>query len=223
VVSAHGVVGSWEDVTEAGSIFLAAAGPVAVGALAAVGWLLFRRGEGRPTTWTLAGWMLFVYGAWVQVAHLVVDPLLGSGGWMEAIDRFPNRGPVRASMVASGLFVAGLIWKETTRSMAFLVGNGPSAVRRARGGVLARSGWMAGSAILAAAAWPAPMARDAWTAALIAIVGWAPVLAAAARVDQRPVPGAPLQVHLSPIFVLAAVLAGAAVVLVIGPGIEIPG
>jgi len=219
-LSAAGVRGDWTGLSDAGYLSLGASGAVANAVLALVGWLWFRRGVGAPTSATAMAWLFFATNAWMATIYLAGSPLLGAGDWMIVIDRFPNRGPLRVSLVVTGFFIAGLVWKETVPSLARLIGNGPAPDRRARAMRFVRTAWLTGGAVAAAAALLSP--SDSGSMVTVALGGtlsttW-PMLIAGRKVGAHPVPGGPLDLERSPWIVAVGLLAGAALIGVLGPG-----
>ena len=220
LVSSTDTRGDWSGLGAPGILAVGVSGSVANLLLAAVGWLLVRRGRGEPTALTALGWLLFAVNAWIPVSYLVVSPLFGFGDWDTVVSAFPNQGPLRASLTVSGLFLAGLLWKETVPSLARTAGGGPAADREARARRLVRTAWLSGGAVALMAAVPSIL-DPGW--ALSIAVGstlgatW-PILPAAGSVGDHPVPGRPLRLERSPWIVAAGLLAGLVLVLIFGPG-----
>jgi hypothetical protein len=183
--------------------------------LALAGWLIYRRGIGAPTGVTALAWLLFTINAWMATVYLIASPLLAFGDWMTLVDLFANRGPFRASLVATGLFISGLVWKETVPSLARVVGNGAAASRRVRGRRLAGVAWLAIGGLAAMAAVPALVGMasgiEATWGALPNVAGTflatVPLLLAGRGVRGHPVPGAALELKRSWWVVAAGVLA----------------
>lgn len=225
LVSSTDTRGDWSGLGERDILLVGVSGSAVNGLLALTGWLFFRRRVGRPSTTALVAWLVFAVNAWIPVSYLVVSPAFGFGDWATIIDQYPNRGPFRASLVVTGLFVAGLLWKETGPSLARLVGNGSSADRSHRARRIARGAWLSGGAVAVVAALFSPL-DTVW--ALSIAVGstlgttW-PMLAAVATVGEHPVPGAPLVVERSWAVVLLGAGAGAVLVGLFGPGVHIGG
>lgn len=222
LISSTDARGDWSGLGPPQMLLVGASGSVVNGLLVLVGWLLVRRGAGRPTAWTAVGWLAFAVNAWIPTTYLVVSPAFGFGDWMTVIRQFPNQGPLRASLAVTGLFVAGLVWKETVPALARGVGGGagPDRIRRARR--LTRVAWASGGAVAVLAALFSPL-EPTW--AIPAAVGstfgttW-PILPAAGRVGEHPVPGSPLDVSRSWGLLVLGGLAGLAFVAVFGPGIR---
>jgi hypothetical protein len=223
LVTSTGFEGYEAGVRNAGALALAASGAVAHAALALVGWMVFRRGVRAPTTSSAVGWIVFVVNAWIPTAYLVVTPLVGLGDWMLLLERFPHVGPMRASAVVTGLFIAGQMWKATADTLARLVGNGPAEARAGRGRVITRSVWVTGGlvAVVAAALDPAGPLRAMPIAAAGTFGSTWPILLAVRSLPGTPVPGAPLRLQRSiPILVLG-VVAALVLVVVFGPGLRL--
>lgn len=214
--------GDWSGLGPPQMLLVGAGGTVANALLALAGWLVVRRGKGRPTTSTAVGWLAFAVNAWIPTTYLVVSSALGVGDWMTVIGQFPNQGPLRASMAVTGVFAAGLVWKETVPSLARTVGGGtgPDRVRRARR--LTRVAWSAGgtTAVVAALLSPLGPIQGVLVAAGTTFGTTWPILAAAGRVDGHPVPGSPLDVSSSWALIAFGTIAGLVLVTVFGPGIR---
>lgn len=223
LVSSTGIAVEWTRLRDGQAIAVGAGGSVVSALLATAGWLVVRRSRGRPGRAALLGWFTFAFNAWLLAAWTVTSPLLGVGGWMAIVDRFANRGPMRASVVAAGLFLLALTWKESPPSLAWLAGNGSAEVRTLRARRLVRTAWATvGIATFAAAAWtPISVGRSVAVVAGV-LLATAPMLAAANRVGEHPVRGLPLSVPRSAaLIMLGAGLAGA-FVLLLGRGV-VPG
>lgn len=225
LISSTDTRGDWSRLGERDILLVGLSGSAVNLLLALAGWLLFRRQAGRPATVALLAWLCFAVNAWMPVSYLVVSPIFGFGDWATIVDAFPNRGPLRASLAATGLFMAGLLWKETVPSLARLVGNGSAAHRRHRAGWLVRVAWAAGGSVAMVASLLSPLALI-WALPIAAgsTLGttW-PILPAADRVGEHPVPGKPLSVPRSwPLIVLGAA-AGVVLLGVFGPGILLDG
>ncbi len=217
--------GDWSGLGEMDVLLVGGSGSAVNGVVAFLAWLVFRRQVGRPSTLALVSWIAFAVSAWIPVSYLVVSPAFGVGDWATIIDQFPNRGPLRASLSATGLFVAGLLWKETKASLARLVGNGSSADRTVRARRIVRYAWLAGGCSAVAAALFSPL-TPLWAVGIAAGstfgTTW-PLLPAADSVRETPVPGAPLVVPRSWVVVGLGVLAGAGLIGVFGPGLRLAG
>jgi hypothetical protein len=216
-----GLQGDWVGLSDAGYVALGVSGSVASAILALAGWRVAQRGVGSPTVLAATGWLVFAVNAWVPTVHLVLSPLLEFGDWTAIIGRFPNRNPLRASLIVTGLFIAGLVWKETVPSLARVIGNGNAVDRRARALRFVRAAWLASGVVVGVAALlgPGPPA----VAVGVALGGtWGsmwPILVAGRRVGGHPVPGDPLRLRRSlPVIAIGLVVAAAFVVL-LGPGI----
>jgi len=222
VVSSTGVEGYWSMLRNAGWVLLGVSGSAANAFVAACGWLFFRRSVGRPGTGSLVGWSIFVVNAWVPTLYLIASPALGFGDWMDVLSRFAALGPVRVSAVVTGLFVAGILWKGTTQTLALLVGGGPSKVRTSSARRLTRTLWIAGGVVAVAAGLFAPTGalRGAGIAFGSTIASTWPLLLAAERVGDTPVPGLPLLVPRSTLLIAGAFVLGLAFVSILGPGLR---
>lgn len=225
LVSATDAMGDWSGLGQTDVLLVGISGSVANGIMALVSWLLFRRSvAGRsPSTMALVAWIAFAVNAWIPVSYLVVSPALGFGDWATIIDQYPNRGPLRASLSVTGLFIAGLVWKETGPSLARLVGNGSSADRTARAVRIVRAAWLTGGGVAVLAALFSPL-HPPWAIGIA--VGstfgttW-PLLPAAGTVTETPVPGSPLTVPRSWLVVALGLTAGGVLVGVFGPGLRL--
>lgn len=215
-----GLGGDWAGLGEVATVAVGVSGSLANAALALVGWLVFRRGVGAPTTTTALGWLVFAVNAWIPASYLVVSPLFAFGDWAAIVSVFPNQGPLRASLTVTGLFVAGLVWKETVPSLARAVGGGAAPDRRARASRIVRTAWLSGGLVALLASLLSPVGV-AWAVpiALASTLGttW-PLLLSAGKVGEHPVPGAPLRLRRSSWLIAAGALAGLALVAVLGPG-----
>lgn len=215
-----GLGGDWAGLGEMATVAVGLSGSLANAALALVGWLVFRRGVGAPTTTTALGWLVFAVNAWIPTSYLVVSPLLAFGDWAAIVSVFPNQGPLRASLTVTGLFVAGLLWKETVPSLARAVGGGSGPDRRARASRIVRTAWLSGGLVALLTSllsplgvvWAVPVAAGSTLG-----VTW-PLLPAAGKVGEHPVPGAPLRLGRSSWLIVAGALAGLVFVTVFGPG-----
>lgn len=225
LVSSTDTRGDWSSLGERDVLLVGISGSAVNGFVALMSWLLFRRQVGRPRTLALAAWLGFAIGAWIPVSYLVVSPIFGFGDWTTIVDQFPNRGPLRASLAVTGLFVAGLLWKETKSSLARLVGNGSSADRTSRARRIVRAAWIAGGSVAVVAALFSPL-DPRWAVGIAAGstfgTTW-PVLRAVDAVAETPVPGAPLVVRRSWVVVVLGAAAGAALVGIFGPGLRLAG
>lgn len=222
LVTSTGFDGYWSGFRNAGVLALWTSGSLAHVVLAVLGWTVFRRGGREPGTWTAVGWIFFAVNAWIPTAYLIVTPLAGIGDWMPVLERFRQVGPMRASAVVTGLFIAGQLWKETGSSLARLVGNGAADVRRRRARMITRVTWTAGGllAVAAAALDPAgPLLAVPIAAAGTFGSTW-PILAAARAVPETPVPGAPLRLERSAAVIAAGLVAALLLVVVFGPGVR---
>lgn len=215
-----GLGGDWAGLGEVATVTVGASGSLANAALALIGWLVFRRGVGAPTRTTALGWLVFAVNAWIPTSYLVVSPLLAFGDWAAIVSVFPNQGPLRASLTVTGLFVAGLLWKETVPSLARAVGGGSAPDRRARASRIVRTVWLSGGlvALLASLLSPLGMAWAVPVAAGSTLGATWPLLPAAGKVDEHPVPGAPLRLRRSSWLIVAGALAGLVFVAVFGSG-----
>ncbi|MDE0897716.1 MAG: hypothetical protein OSA81_01745 [Longimicrobiales bacterium] len=218
-----GLQGDWSGLSDAGYVALGVSGSVASGILALVGWRLAQRGVGSPTMVAVTGWLLFAVNAWLPTVHLVLSPLLEFGDWMAIIDRFPNRNPLRASLIVTGLFISGLVWKETVPSLARVIGNGNAMDRRARALRLVRAAWLATGVVAGVAALLGPDPRAALLA--VALAGtWGsmwPILVAGRRVGGHPVPGDPLRLRRSLPVIAGGIVVAVAFVVLLGSGIPL--
>lgn len=223
LISSTDTRGDWSGLSANDILLVGVSGSAVNAVLAGVGWLVFRRGVGKPTTGTALAWLTFAVNAWIPTTYLVVSPAFGFGDWATIIAEFPNRGPLRASLAVTGLFVAGLLWKGTVATLARLVGNGPKESRRLQASRLVRTAWLAGGAVAVAASLLSPLDLT-WAVPIAAgsTLGttW-PILAAADRVAEHPVPGSPLDLRRSISVLLGGALAGLVLVLVFGPGIRL--
>jgi len=223
LVSSTDSRGDWSGLGELQVLLVGVSGSAMNWALALLGWLGFRRGVGRPTVATLVAWLVFAVNAWIPTFYLVVSPALGFGDWATIVAEFPNRGPLRASLTVTGVFIAGLLWKETVPSLARLVGNGARSDRVARARRIVRGAWATGGAVAVCASLLSPLALS-WAVpiAVGSTLGttW-PLLPASARVGEHPVPGAPLRVPRSLPVIVAGALAALLLVGLFGPGIRL--
>lgn len=217
LVSSTGLVLDWSRLRDDEVIVAAAGASVASSLLAISGWLLVRRSRGRPANGAVVGWLLFSFNGWLVSAWMVVSSIVGVGGWMAIVDRFANRGPLRASVVAAGLFVLALVWKESVPSLAWMIGNGNAEIRRARARFVTRVAWSSAALVTAAAAAWTPISglRSALVVGGL-LLATAPMMAAAGGVGEHPVRGEALSVPRSwPMIVLGL---GAAVLFVLTLG-----
>ncbi|MDX1493625.1 MAG: hypothetical protein R3253_06185 [Longimicrobiales bacterium] len=225
LISSTDTRGDWSQLSERDVVLVGLSGSAVNALLALIGWLVARRHMGRPTTVTLLAWLFFAVNAWMPVSYLVASPVFDVGDWATIVDAFPNRGPLRASLAATGLFTAGLLWKETVPSLARLVGNGSAVDRRLRAERLVRVAWGAGGSIAVVAALFSPLALS-WALPIAAgsTLGttW-PMLPAADRVGQHPVPGAPLSVSRSWTIIVLGAVVGMVLAGVFGPGVDLGG
>lgn len=214
--------GDWAALGERDTLLVGVSGSAVNGAMALLGWLVFRGQAGRPGTLALVAWLAFAVNAWIPVSYLVVSPTSGFGDWATIVDVFPNRGPLRASLTVTGLFVAGLLWKETKASLARLVGNGSSTDRASRARRVVHYAWGAGGAVAVVAALfgPSSLAWAIGSAAGSTFGATWPLLPAAHTVVEQPVPGSPLVVDRSWPVVLLGFMAAAVLIGVFGPGIR---
>lgn len=219
-----GLGGDLAGLGEVATVAVGVSGSLANAALALVGWLVFRRGVGAPTTTTALGWLVFAVNAWIPTSYLVVSPLFAVGDWAAIVSVFPNQGPLRASLTVTGLFVAGLLWKETVPSLARAVGGGTASDRRERASRIVRTAWLGGGLVALLASLSSPLSGWAVPIALASTLGttW-PLLPAAGKVGEHPVPGAPLRLRRSPWLIVSGVLAGLLLVAVFGPGVRLGG
>jgi hypothetical protein len=222
-VSSTGVEGSWSAFRNAGWVLYGISGSLANAAIALGGWVFFRRSSTPPGTKAVAGWAFFAINAWIPTLYLIASPALGFGDWMAVADRFAARGPVRASAALTGVFIAGLLWRATCDSLARLVGNGSREDRARRATRLVRIVWVASGAVALAAGVYSPegLLRGAAIGAGTTLGGTWPILLAARRVGDTPVPGGPLEVRRSPGLILAGTLAAMSFIAYLGPGLRI--
>ena len=222
LVSSTGTRGDWSTLGAPGILAVGVSGSLANLVLAVSGWTVARRGRGAPTAVTALGWLLFAVNAWIPVTRLVVSPALDIGDWSTVVSAFPAQGPLRASLTVAGLFLVALLWKETAPSLARTVGGGSRAGREARARRLVRAAWLSGGVIALVASLLGPLDAS-WAVAVGAgsTLGttW-PILPAAARVTEHPVPGRPLRLPRTPWLLLAGTIAGLVLVLVFGPGLR---
>lgn len=222
LVSSTDTRGDWSGLGQLEILIVGASGSVVNGLVALGGWLVLRRAAGRPTVATLLGCLTFTINGWIPTTYLVVSPLLGFGDWTTVIEAFPNRGPLRASAVATSLFVVGVLWRATVESLSRLVGNGAAVDRHRRAVRIVRTVWASGGLVSILAALFSPLALT-WSVPIAAgsTLGttW-PLLPAADRVAEHPVPGAPLTVPRSWPVIAAGALAGLVLVAVFGPGVR---
>jgi hypothetical protein len=222
LVSAIGVEGYWSTLRNAGWFFLATGGSMAQGLLALGGWLVFRRAAGTSHVTALTGWALFAVNAWMPTMLLVASPALGFGDWMDLLQRFASLGPIRVSATVTGLFVAGLLWKGTCETLARLVGGGASGPRTERAVRVTTSVWLGCGLVAGAAGALAPSGPGVGMAIAL---GWSlgsvwPILVAARRVGERPVPGPPLDVAWNGALVTLTVMVAVLFVGFLGPGVR---
>lgn len=223
LVTSTVVAGDWSRLSEIEFALFGASGALANVALAVLGWSMVRRQAGRPGLTAVVGWLMFALNGWMGVGYLIISPALGFGEWMEVLESFPNRGPARVSMVVTGVFVAGLLWRGTVVTLTRVVGNGASARRAARAAALTRIPWLAGGLLAATAALLAP--AEALTGLAVALgttlgTTW-PMVVAASRIAELPVPGLPLKLPRSwPILAISALVV-TAFVLVLGRGVDL--
>lgn len=195
-------------------------GSVVGAVLAVAGWLVVRRERGRPGPAALVGWCFFSFNAWLVAAWTIASPLLGVGGWMTIVDRFANRGPLRASIIAAGLFLCALAWKESAPSLAWTTGNGKKHVRNQRARTLTHTAWVAAAVVvMGAAAWsPISSLRSIQVAAGV-LAATAPMMLVARRVGEHPVRGEALALARSPFVIVLALCAAGLFIGVLGRGI----
>lgn len=225
LVSSTGTRGDWSMLGELDVLLVGVSGSAVNTLMALAGWLTLRRYLGRPSTGGVVAWLLFAVNGWVPAVYLVTSPLLGFGDWATIVAEFPNRGPLRASLTVTGLFICGLLWKETRASLARLVGNGSRADRGRRARRLVRLAWASGGAVALAASLVSPheLGRSVPIAVGSTLGATWPILPAAGRVGEQPVPGAPLNVPRSWPLVGIGALAGIVFVAVLGPGLRLGG
>jgi hypothetical protein len=223
MVSSTGVEGSWSAFRNAGWVLYGVSGTFANAVLALGGWIVFRRSVGTRATAALVGWAFFAVNAWIATMYLIASPTFGFGDWMAVLDRFAARGPVRASAAITGLFIAGLLWQETGTSLARLVGNGSVEDRTRRAAVLTRVIWLASGVIAIAGGLyaPAGWARGAAIGMGTTLGSTWPILLAARRVGEKPVPGTPLEIPRSPGVIVAGAIAASGFIALLGPGLRI--
>lgn len=239
LISSTDTRGDWSGLGEMDVLLVGVSGSAMNGLISLSAWLAFRglarrrrelasvrHGGGStagPTVVALIAWLAFVVNAWIPVSYLVVSPTFGFGDWATIVDQFPNRGPLRASLAVTGLFIAGLLWKETKTSLARLVGNGSSARRTMRASRIVRAAWLGGGSLAVVAAMLSPL--DLLWALGIGVgstfgTTW-PLLLAVDSVAEHPVPGGPLHVPRSWMVVALGAMAGAVLVGVFGPGLHL--
>ncbi|MDX1646010.1 MAG: hypothetical protein R3304_02605 [Longimicrobiales bacterium] len=223
LISSTDTRGDFSELGPPGLVWTAVSGSLANVVLAGLGGLGFRRGAGAPGPWTAVLWLMFAVNAWIPSTYLVVSPLFGFGDWHTLVGAFPNQGPLRASLTVTGLFVCGVLWQRTVPSLARLVGGGERDARQERGRRVVRTAWLAGGGLAVAASLLSPL--DAAWAVSVAVgstfLATCPLLLAARRVREHPVPGAPLRIPRAPGLLAMGVLAGLVLVLVFGPGIRL--
>ncbi|MEM7414777.1 MAG: hypothetical protein AAF389_04715 [Gemmatimonadota bacterium] len=224
-LSSVGVVGDWSGLDDGGAIVVGASGSLSNVLLALVGWLLLRVRAGRPTLVTVAGWLLVYLSLWPVVGYAVLSPIVGPDDWMIVLDRFPNRGALRATIIVTGLFAAGVVWRAMSEKLALTIGNGLAADRRRRARQLVWTAWFAGTALVTFSA--VVGAHEPWTRGAIAIAIFAlstiPILVAAEEVGRIPVPGEALPGERSVPALVLGMLCGIAFVALLGPGITFGG
>jgi hypothetical protein len=222
LISSTGIVAEWSNLRQAAAIVTGVSGSVLSAMLAVGGWLVVRRERGQPGPAALVGWFFFSFNAWLVAAWMIASPVLGVGGWMTIVDRFANRGPLRASIVAAGLFLVALAWKESAPSLAWTTGNGKKHVRNERARVLTRTAWISAAVVvLGAAAWsPISSLRSIQVAAGI-LAATVPMMLAAKRVGEHPVRGEPLVVARSPVLLGLALAAAVLFIVVLGRGVSL--
>jgi len=223
LVSSTDTQGDWSRLGERGVLWVGVSGSLANAVVSLAGWLLFRRGIGSPSASTVVPWLIFVVNAWMPTVYLVASPLLGFGDWSTVIAEFPNRGPLRASAVVTGLFLAAALWNGTCQTLARLVGNGAAVTRVHRAAVLTRTAWACGGAAAVLASLFSPLSLvSAVPIAVGSTLGTAwPMVAAATSVAKIPVPGTPLEVRRSWPVLFVGSMAGLVLVFVFGPGIDL--
>jgi hypothetical protein len=222
LLSSTDVRGDWSVVDETGFLLIGVSGSLVNATVAACGWLAFRGHRGAPGTPALIAWLFFAVNAWVPTLYMVVSPAFGFGDWVTVLQDRPNSGPLRASVAVTGLFIAALLMKGTVRSLAQLVGNGPAVLRERVARRIVTTAWVVGGATAIAASLLSPLALT-WSVPIAAgstLGTTLPMLPAAERVAEHPVPGQPLHVGRSRWVLLAGGMAAAVFVLVFGPGIR---
>lgn len=237
-VTALGLMGRWSARRTPDALLVHASGTVANAALVGLSWWVLSRRPGPGSVGAVA-WLVFVANGWIAAGHLVLSPLLGVGDWIAIVDLFANRGPMRASVLVTGLFVCGVLWKGTYESLAPVAGGGatPARLRTARS--LTRTAWLSGTVVVmlstVVTALMAPSdglllhtglstesgLASRLTVALLASatgIGAAtfPAVLAVSKIEERPVRGPILSIERSPLLIVAGVIAGMVMVAVLG-------
>ena len=240
-VTALGVTGRWGGLRTPGTLLTSVAG-TAVNVLVMAGVWRGIRPSGSPGLRVVVVWLLFVASGWTVAGHLVLSSVIGIGDWMTVVDLFANRGPLRASAFVTGLFVCGVMWKGTHETLAPVMGGGAAGSRVMRARRLTRTAWAAGtvSAALAGAAtgiWGPSDAMLTHTGQMLpdltllggvtglcaAFIGFGvmtvPMVLAPEMIEERPVPGPPLQVARSVPMLITGVLFAVLLIGALGPGV----
>ncbi len=222
-VSTLDLQGDWSELDDVETVLAAIGGPVANGLLGLVGWSMTRRVAEGHSLRALTGWAVFAVNGWFLVGYAVISPLAGMGDWMSLVERFPNRTPFRASIVATGGFAGALVWKETVPALARVVGNGRAPTRIALAKSMAGVTWF--SAVLAFSiavlAASAPTLVPAGVVVAVVAVATSPLLMAARPVGELAVREPPLDLPRSWPVRFAAIAFFALVVLWVAPGLPL--
>jgi len=240
-VTALGVTGRWGALRTPGTLLTSVGGTAANLLVMAGAWRRMRP-SGPPGLRIVVAWLLFTASGWMVAGHLVLSSVIGAGDWMTVMDLFANRGPLRASAFATGLFVCGVMWKGTHETLAPVMGGGAGGSRVTRARCLTRTAWAAGtvSAALAGAAtgiWgpsdamlthtgqvlPDPTLLGGVAGFFAAFIGFGvmtvPMMVAPVMIEERPVPGPPLQVARSVPMLMTGVLFAVLLIGALGPGV----
>lgn len=224
-MSSVGVVGDWSTLDDGGAIVVAVSGSVANALFALIGWLLLRRDAGRPGYRTVLGWLFVYLGLWPIVGYALLSPMVGPDDWMIVLDRFPNRGTLRATIMITGLFAAGAVSRAMSANLARVIGNGLAADRKRRARHLVWIAWITSAALVSVAAivgGHGPWIRGVAAVAVVAC-STVPMLWAAEEVGRIPVPGEALTGARSNALILVGLAAAVVFVTVLGPGIAVGG
>jgi hypothetical protein len=222
LLSTTAALGDWSRVRTPGMLAIGLGGSLANVALALAGWRVFRRRRATGGALALVAWLFFAVNAWIVGLYAVASPAFGFGDWMMVLDLFRKTGLLRVSVAITGALVSARLWSVTTLSLAQLVGNGAPARRVAKAKRIAFASWVSGSvAVVAAAMFSRLGPGVAVPIALGSTAGasW-PILLAAYRVADFPVPGAALGVERSPRLIGIALIIVGALVGVFGRGLS---
>lgn len=167
----------------------------------ALGWPLLRAGRGRPDAVTVVGWLMVVFNLWLLAGYAVLSPIVEVGDWMVIVDRFPNRMPMRTTIVITGLFSLGLAWRASAHLLPLVVGNGRAKVRTSRARTVVRWSWLGFASVAVT------VASSGVPVVFGAIATTWPILFSPRVIERSAVPGEPLSTCFSRSIVAAAAVA----------------